>query len=418
MLSLHRLDHHHHHLSSSPAMHLVVSLTCLLSAAAQAVLVPGPPGPYGVASRVLAFTDDARPDPYEPTQKRRILVSAFLPVDKSTHACRLDAAALMPPLTTSVYNQQAVEGGLPNDTFSRFEMQYCRLPAPPLNNNKSENGNGGGCRGNSSSSKYPVVLFSPGYGVSRLAYSAGARALASHGKVVITIDHPHDAILVEFPDGAVFYGDVNQTDPNATRKSLPIRVADISFLVDQLHRPSVIDALTKDYPGRLDVDKLILYGHSLGGNTAANAMLRDGRILAGANIDGHMYGPVIERGLAAPFLLVGTPGHSATPGSNWPELYGRLRGAKMDLAVARTQHLAFTDVPLLVTRMPDIAPENRPLLDKFIGDIDGALLQDVVLEVVNGLVELGVAGRSEKLRGIGERFKGVVTVLKSRLPGR
>ncbi|KAL3961339.1 hypothetical protein ACCO45_002862 [Purpureocillium lilacinum] len=374
----------------------LLPLACLLSAAQAVAFVPGPPGPYGVASRVLTLTNDARQDPYSPQDKRRIIVSAFLPVDKSTHACQLDAAALMPPLTASVYNSQAVEGGLPNDTFSRFEIQYCKLPAKPRGSKDS-------CRGG----KFPVVLFSPGLGATRLAYSAG-----SSSRLIIRTTR----LSLSFLMGRSFYGAVNQTDPDETLKALNTRVADISFLVEQLHRQSIVKALTKDYPGRLDVDKLFLYGHSLGGNTAANAMLRDRRIRAGANIDGHVYGSVVSKGLSAPFLLVGVPGHDAIPGSNWPELYDRLRGAKMDLAVAQTEHLAFTDVPLLATQMT-IPPENRPLVEKFIGKIDGAVLQDVMLEVLNGLVELGVRGKSEKLRGIGGRFKEV-TVVKSRLPRR
>lgn len=203
--------HHHHHRYSTNLTMRLLTLAGLLSAAQAAAFVPGPPGPYGVASRVLTLADDARQDPYSPQDKRRIIVSAFLPVDKSTHACQLDAAALMPPLTASVYNSQAVEGGLPNDTFSRFEIQYCKLPAKPRGSKDS-------CRGG----KFPVVLFSPGLGATRLAYSAGARALASHGRVVITVDHPHDAAVVEFPDGSVFYGAVNQTDPDETLKALNV----------------------------------------------------------------------------------------------------------------------------------------------------------------------------------------------------
>ena len=50
---------------------------------------------------------------------------------------------------------------------------------------------------------WPVVLFSPGFGVERELYAGLVEDLASHGYVVVAIDHPHDASIVEFPDGHV-----------------------------------------------------------------------------------------------------------------------------------------------------------------------------------------------------------------------
>ena len=50
---------------------------------------------------------------------------------------------------------------------------------------------------------WPVVLFSPGFGVERELYAGLVEDLASHGYVVVSIDHPHDAGVVEFPDGRV-----------------------------------------------------------------------------------------------------------------------------------------------------------------------------------------------------------------------
>ena len=48
---------------------------------------------------------------------------------------------------------------------------------------------------------WPVVLFSPGFGVERGLYASLTEDLASHGYVVVAIDHPGDAEIVEFPDG-------------------------------------------------------------------------------------------------------------------------------------------------------------------------------------------------------------------------
>src|SRR5205823_14881747 len=49
----------------------------------------------------------------------------------------------------------------------------------------------------------PVVLYSPGLGGNRDSGTVLVEQLVSLGYVVATIDHPHDASEVEFPDGRV-----------------------------------------------------------------------------------------------------------------------------------------------------------------------------------------------------------------------
>jgi predicted dienelactone hydrolase len=81
-------------------------------------------------------------------------------------------------------------------------MEFCNLeefsPCDQASNKKNE---------------YPLVLFDPGFGESRLIYGAMARSLASHGYVVVTVDHPFDAPAVQFPDGSIIQG-VDLDDSN------------------------------------------------------------------------------------------------------------------------------------------------------------------------------------------------------------
>ena len=46
-----------------------------------------------------------------------------------------------------------------------------------------------------------------------------------------------------------------------------------------------------------------MFGHSLGGATAAAAMLADPRIRAGVDMDGTILGKVAKQGVARPFLV-------------------------------------------------------------------------------------------------------------------
>lgn len=70
--------------------------------------------------------------------------------------------------------------------------------------------------------KYPVVIVSPGHTVSRLLYSAQARALASHGYIVITVDHPYDPWIVEFPDGTEIPGFNFSSDISVTERLVEV----------------------------------------------------------------------------------------------------------------------------------------------------------------------------------------------------
>jgi hypothetical protein len=62
-----------------------------------------------------------------------------------------------------------------------------------------------------------------------------AQEVASQGFTVITLDHPFDTDIVEFPDGFIAYGgNVNFSDINSVYHALNIRMNDISFVLNTL----------------------------------------------------------------------------------------------------------------------------------------------------------------------------------------
>jgi len=118
------------------------------------------------------------------------------------------------------------------------------------------------------------VLFTPGYGAPRAFYTGLATGLASRGYIVLAIDHPYEGAVAELADGDIattqeaLLGD----DPGMTRfmpGHLNLRVADLSFVLDQLGRP---DVLGPRLAGNFNLERIAAVGHSLGGATAAIAM--------------------------------------------------------------------------------------------------------------------------------------------------
>jgi hypothetical protein len=73
-----------------------------------------------------------------------------------------------------------------------------------------------------------------------------------------------------------------------------------------MNRPSCLPAERREAlgvcdPSPDDVKRVGAFGHSNGGATSATAMRADHRIRAGVNLDGAVFGPVVERGLDPPF---------------------------------------------------------------------------------------------------------------------
>lgn len=177
-----------------------------LLAVAKAILVPGPTGPFSVAMHVQPLTDASRLDPFAPVEhphNRRILVSMFLPIETKKGSCSVSKVPYMTPEVAAEYGTLASSVGLPNDTFRGFELEFCEpLPSTEGRHKKTRR------------STFPLAIFSPGYGESRLLYGAMARSLASQGYVVATVDHPYDA-TVEFPDGSIIRA-ADLSDDDAT----------------------------------------------------------------------------------------------------------------------------------------------------------------------------------------------------------
>jgi hypothetical protein len=53
-------------------------------------------------------------------------------------------------------------------------------------------------------------------------YNAMAMTLASHGYIVLTVDHSYDAAIIEFPDGTSVTGVVGEGTPAELEKSVEV----------------------------------------------------------------------------------------------------------------------------------------------------------------------------------------------------
>ncbi|KAF5017869.1 hypothetical protein F66182_10164 [Fusarium sp. NRRL 66182] len=384
-------------------MYLLLFLLSLLGLG-NALLLPKPTGPYGVALGVHAMTDNHRIDPYDLShRKRQVLASIFWPVD--AESCSSKTVPYMPPATAEVYGQQAAAMGLSNDTFTAFEMELC---TPYISSVCKAKGHG-------TKDRFPVAIFSPGSGNSRLLYSTMAQSLASHGNVVVLIDHPYDAVIVEFPDGTMVPGADIPEDTANLAKATQVRAKDMSFVISQIQRPSFQRKVFKGLPGSVDSERIIASGHSLGGASAAAAMLSDPRIRGGINLDGRLFDPVLSKGLSKPFMQIGRPRHRSED-ATWVKLWKNLKHAKIELEVSGTVHGSFTDFPLLISAL-GLPEEARKQTEPLFGSVDGLALQLVMSKTLSSFMNYSFGGSNAPMKKTIQEFPEL-SVVESHIPAR
>lgn len=352
-------------------------------------VVPPPSGPYSVITEVYDLTDESRWDPFasaNATHKRRILASTFLPAV----SCHEEVITpFLPPVTEAVYLQVVASFGLPPELLTGFEVGYCAGGTYP----EQEQG-------------FPLIVLSPGSTTTRLFHTVLARDLASVGYAVVTIDHPYDSLVVEFPDGSVTTGPLVSEEPADLLQAVDVRSQDISFLLDQL----------ADLELPIDMSKIVAVGHSMGGWASAVVSMTDDRVLGGMNFDGMVVGPVVEAGLSKPFVLIGSAGRaeSGYP-DGWRDFYDNSLGTKMIAVVNETVHNSFFDLPYLLT-LKEVPVEILPPLYAALGSIDGEVLLNIERELVDGLAKLIFEGDASSLKAISEEFEQVM-VLEEHIPG-
>ncbi|KAH6666542.1 PAF acetylhydrolase [Plectosphaerella plurivora] len=364
-----------------------------LALVANAIVLPPPTGPFDVSMSITALTDDSRLDPYAPADaphSRRVLISTFLPVEPSLCASR-DVVPYMTPLLAGLYDELAVAVGLPKGTFASLKLDNC-VPRKQS-----------ACKP-SNTTTVPLVLFSPGWGNPRLLHGAMAKEIASRGFAVVTIDHPYDPSIVEFPDGTVYRGvEIDPENNDLLGNLVQVRAEDASFVLTHLHNNPI--------PG-VNLEKTIMTGHSLGGATSAAAMLFDRRILGGMDFDGMLFNPVLDAGLDKPFVLVGRTPREGDP--TWDTFYDASRGQKAEINVEGTTHGSFTDMPALVGALNVTLPaEIKALLEQELGTIPFGRTAEVVAGSIEAFAGLVFDGKPGAMLGAGDAAYKEVHVVRS-----
>ena len=177
--------------------------------------------------------------------------------------------------------------------------------------------------------RYPVLLFLEGATGFRQMNTFQAEHLVSHGYIVVAIDQPGVAAAVVFPDGhqadsltvPQFHSMVRPSympggsDPLKTgvllpngstlhdNSIIPYLAQDVTFTLDQLAALNLADP-NGILSGKLDLQRVGVFGVSLGGIVAGEACRLDSRLRACLVMDAAMSIDVVKAGLTQPGMWI------------------------------------------------------------------------------------------------------------------
>ena len=229
---------------------------------------------------------------------------------------------------------------------------------------------------------FPLVVFSHGAFGYRGSNLSTYKDLASNGYVVCSIDHSYHSFFAQHIDGSSTLVNMDfldeavditngaydeQTTYDKTHEWLTLRTADMNFVLDEILQnesgkmPEVVSA-------RIDPDKIGLFGHSLGGATAAQLGRERQDVDAVVVIDGTMFGEEIafENGSAVlsgnpypvPLLNLYNESHYSDAqelGLSYDNLSASAHAVEAyDVVIQGSGHLNFTDLPLFSPQLASI----------------------------------------------------------------
>ncbi len=368
---------------------------------------PRPTGTYAIGTLTYHWVDTSRADIFnvDPNARRELMVQIWYPAKaapSATHAPYLQEADAVMAAFARIHDQ-------PRFLFSQFKY----VTTNGVSSARVADGQ----------AIYPVLIFLEGLTGFRQMNTFQVEELVSRGYIVVAIDQPGTAATVVFPDGREASGlpvlqsqalirpsHINgETAPLlhgrtlAARSIVPFLAQDVSFTLDQLA------ALNQSDPnhvltGRLDLQRVGVFGVSLGGIVAGVACLHEPRVRACLMMDAPMATDVVATGLAKPGRWITRDAASMRlerqRSGGWSEadieahqtsmraVYEALPGPGYFVRVPGAFHSNFTDVPNWTPLAPWL---------NLAGPMDGQRAHDIINAYSLAFFDRHLAGRAAKL---------------------
>ncbi|QDQ00917.1 carboxylic ester hydrolase [Lysinibacillus fusiformis] len=356
---------------------------------------PEPTGEYTIGTQAFHLIDKTRYEVVVPNNQvnRELLVQVYYPAEKGTghpspYFDNIDA------LTEQLSTTQ----GFPYIATTHLGMTntHSYKDATPL----------------MAQEKFPLLLFAHGMSLYSRQNTFQLEELASHGYVVVALNFTGDAATTVFPDG----DRVDFTPIENTITFLNSRIKlweqDASFVLDEVIKGDFDDNF-KPIAALIDDDNIGMLGHSFGGATSAQMLVKDNRIKAAIDMDGGLYGdPMPKNGPGKPFLLMNAEAsinfmkksHGQEPG-NRDELFEEsyLRNKTIEkprvytTIIPKTNHGSFTDLaavsPIINESGADVKAIHKLINEMALGFFNKNLKgsnENILEEIQNNYPEINL----------------------------
>ena len=345
--------------------------------------LPNPGGSYSVGTETFHWVDSSRMEWFtdeNPNDVREIIVQVWYPAFKNAKMNPEPYLDFIDLRAKTLAGAGAIPEFFPSHLNHIYTNSFKNIPIIK------------------SDQLMPVVIFSHGITGTRHLHQAMYEFLASRGFIVVALDHSFDANLTIFPDGHIADYRSNITGHpdslNVRKMQMNTRVADISFILDQLDKIQS-GKIESQINAKIDLERIAVGGHSYGGSTATVVSQRDNRIKACFSLDSWI-SPIpqetIDDGVHIPFLFMGRP---TWEGSDYPGNYPRLdslmahsSNPKYRLIIKGTKHLDYSDIPLF-------SPIIGYVLD--VGSNPATLTVSLINELVHGFLAKHLLGESNDI---------------------
>ncbi|MFI9359524.1 acetylhydrolase [Kitasatospora sp. NPDC053057] len=309
--------------------------------------LPEPTGPHRVGTVALHLRDISRPDPFAGAGRyRELMASVWYP------AKRADELPLAPWMTDGAMKAYLDDFGFKLPP-SCTPLTAARLGAPV----------------HRTGHRPPVVVYSHGAHTHRAVNTVVVQELASHGYVVVTVDHTWDA-FTEFPDGRVLTPWIDGA-PNLGPRDY---AADARFVLDCIEE--IAAGRNPDVDGKPLPDGLLgapdpldigMFGWSKGGSATAAAMMADRRVRAGFSIDGPMQGITVTD-LDRPFLMLTAEfGRDQDPEA--VAFWNHLRGWRLNIQADGVRHNSYGDAAVLMPQVGKLLGIPEQQVQQMVGTL-------------------------------------------------
>lgn len=233
---------------------------------------------------------------------------------------------------------------------------------------------------NNTLSEYPVVVISHGWTGFRNLHNDFAEELASHGYIVVGIDHTYGSIATVFDDGDVAYLNPDalpsmETTSNFIDYGNQLVNTYAGDVIETLDYLEVINAdeSQSQFSGKLDLEHIGLLGHSTGGGGDVTVALNDERIAAVMGLDAWVE-PIdetdISKGLTIPSLFLRSG--QWEDGDNNDNLYAVIKNSTYPALLYQIAGITHYDFSMVYMYSPFTKTIG------FTGDIEGTYLNSIL----------------------------------------